>query len=893
MLTDPLTSFYFQTSLGMNNRMNELDFNGKYVLLAQNCRFQQMPGSVIKRSPLAYYNPISMSTTQGVVGSYRFYSFYGPLLIATCGSSVYVGSDSTGAMTPIASLSNANKPMMFVTYNSLLIGSNGFDPIFVYDGNPSAPVTWQLGSCQALIAGSGTGITATNISYAVTMDADAYINGSISNVIASASNQAINLAYIPLGPVGTTNRKIYRKDSNTGGNYRLVTTISDNSTTTYTDTTASASLGAGMPTITDPIPVGAWILIFAERLFITADPNHLNRIYYSEPFLPGYIQVNTNLDYLDVAKDDGDQIQGIAVEMGTMICIKQNNMRKLNITTAQSNVDPSTWSAEEPFSYVGTPARYSICQTQYGIVVLSWDFWYMVSGLQPKPIIPQFDTTQILPASYPNVVASYNDGMLFASYTSTSSGDQFPTQVLVYDFKLDQMSIDTYSAGSFASATGVNESGGLFIGDATQGFVYEISKGDIFYTLSNLSQAQQGTGTNIFIGGTQNNAFIQIGTSVSPSAIPVGICIFWDDTVNLPGSGWTEITNHPYAFPVISTISGLVGGSSSHTHSLSGTTSAVIGPLGGMVGSPNFNTGEGSAHTHNASGNTDPMFAAPNYFGLRIFYKNSNTTEYQFPVGSILMWDQPNAPDNWIPYSQSSSGYLQLIDPVASAPNWLAGTVYSVGNTVTATNPFTGLSSIYYCQIAHTAGAYDNAFDSIYGTNAGTSATVPSSFPAGAGDTYPISPVTFADDLAAGYWLLQYSNLGITIQSSHSHPYGVITPFQLSTETQIIAAPPGVFSTGSGFQGVLFPHTHYILGTTNATNTGVGVSWDLDRIEINFIKKLLAGETPWDGTSKNIYALFWDISTPVAPSNGWTEAYPNLLEWSSTTSYVPGNLVIF
>lgn len=68
---------------------------------------------------------------------------------------------------------------------------------------------------------------------------------------APAANTAVykqaSLTTIPLGPTGTTGRKLYRVVAG-GSQLKLLATISDNSTTTYTDTTADASLGANAPT---------------------------------------------------------------------------------------------------------------------------------------------------------------------------------------------------------------------------------------------------------------------------------------------------------------------------------------------------------------------------------------------------------------------------------------------------------------------------------------------------------------------------------------------------------------------------------------------------------------------------------------------------------------------
>lgn len=57
------------------------------------------------------------------------------------------------------------------------------------------------------------------------------------------------LTGIPLGPAGTTSRKIYRTDANgASGSEELVGTISDNTTLTYVDAIADAALGAAVPT---------------------------------------------------------------------------------------------------------------------------------------------------------------------------------------------------------------------------------------------------------------------------------------------------------------------------------------------------------------------------------------------------------------------------------------------------------------------------------------------------------------------------------------------------------------------------------------------------------------------------------------------------------------------
>lgn len=65
----------------------------------------------------------------------------------------------------------------------------------------------------------------------------------------TVTNQQISWSVIPTGPAGTTARKLYRTAAGGAtGTEKLVTTINDNTTTTFTDNVADGSLGAAVPT---------------------------------------------------------------------------------------------------------------------------------------------------------------------------------------------------------------------------------------------------------------------------------------------------------------------------------------------------------------------------------------------------------------------------------------------------------------------------------------------------------------------------------------------------------------------------------------------------------------------------------------------------------------------
>jgi len=74
--------------------------------------------------------------------------------------------------------------------------------------------------------------------------------GTVAPITLTGAQNAVSLTSIPTSGDGrVTNRRIYRNLGNAGdfASKFLVTTLNDNSTTTYTDTTADASLGSTVP----------------------------------------------------------------------------------------------------------------------------------------------------------------------------------------------------------------------------------------------------------------------------------------------------------------------------------------------------------------------------------------------------------------------------------------------------------------------------------------------------------------------------------------------------------------------------------------------------------------------------------------------------------------------
>jgi len=111
---------------------------------------------------------------------------------------------------------------------------------------PLVPPRYALTATDSGVAGNpGTGLYNYVVTFTDLLGGETTA-GEIGSVTTGGNNK-ITLTDIPVGAPTVTGRKIYRTVVGGAGNYLLVTTINDNTTTTYTDDTADGALGAAAP----------------------------------------------------------------------------------------------------------------------------------------------------------------------------------------------------------------------------------------------------------------------------------------------------------------------------------------------------------------------------------------------------------------------------------------------------------------------------------------------------------------------------------------------------------------------------------------------------------------------------------------------------------------------
>lgn len=543
-LTSPMQPWYIKKFVGMNSRIEDNEMSVEHSVLTQNARFEGEPGAVDKRYPISYYNSTKMNDPDDeyVHSSYRWNNGENSILMAASKDKMYIGSDSDGVMHQIKSGLTEGKYFNFVVYKSQCIFGNGYDNTLVTDGSTDY-VCWELGACKAKLASGGSNLdSAATYSYKLTFDDGALVTGAVSNTVTTSSGyRKVTLSFIPQAPSGYLNIKLYRTEGG-GSTYKLLdtyvaadaewTNAGTTDPTTYTDDIVDASLTDVYPAVTDAPFKGNLLQIHRERLFISGNPNEQNKIVYSEPYLPHYIQHVVNSRFMEISKDDGDVIQGIPISLGVMLCVKRNSFRKVHITTPTSGASPDSWYADDPIQYVGTPSERTILQTPYGIFFLNRDGWYLWDGSKAQPVMDEFDPEDILESDFSNCVAHFfntKDGLILMSYTDSTTASPSKNRQMVYNWKRQAMSVDTLYIGSYASYAA--DSSELFYGDSRTGHMYYGINSEKFavYNKKSEIEALDVTYTETSVGGEEDSPTLRASRTYT---IDEGVGNPLTDTIN-------------------------------------------------------------------------------------------------------------------------------------------------------------------------------------------------------------------------------------------------------------------------------------------------------------------------------------------------------------------------
>jgi hypothetical protein len=193
----------------------------------------------------------------------------------------------------------------------------------------------------------------------------------------TVSTDRIEWSGIPVCPYAGTgiiaHRKLYRDVS--GVNY-LVTTITNNTTTTYSDNESDATLQTNSIMTSEdyvaPVYGALDVAMYLQRMFVIKD----NKLYWSEPYMPFSFESTSDVS---VSKEDEDLIS--IVKWGDQLYVASaERWYRLQGT------DPSTWAIKQTFTDQGVINKHTVKATKYGILGLWNDGIYLFDGSTSKSV---------------------------------------------------------------------------------------------------------------------------------------------------------------------------------------------------------------------------------------------------------------------------------------------------------------------------------------------------------------------------------------------------------------------------------------------------------------------------------------------------------------------------
>jgi hypothetical protein len=158
--------------------------------------------------------------------------------------------DSDGLMTLTLRVPSVIRVSWFNDLYNLLTGVMTDQPVSISNNLTLKGIAAGPGSAPTgtVVAGTVLGIGVYKYAYTYTTQAGGEsLPSPLLSKTTTTGNQAVNLATIAVGPTGTYYRNIYRTLVG-GTQLKLLNTISDNTTTIYTDAVADVSLGVNAPT---------------------------------------------------------------------------------------------------------------------------------------------------------------------------------------------------------------------------------------------------------------------------------------------------------------------------------------------------------------------------------------------------------------------------------------------------------------------------------------------------------------------------------------------------------------------------------------------------------------------------------------------------------------------
>jgi hypothetical protein len=286
-----------------------------------------------------------------------------------------------GNFTLLGTMINDSRPVFCDHEEFTFIVTGGDKKVFLdgawYEWDVPAPI--GVPGATAGSAGNPSGVYTLYYTYLITFPNGFMVEtppspaGSIS--VTSQKIEWTGISICPYAGSLTVHRKLYRYSSGLIETY-YVTTLENNTATTYSDngTDASLMVNAVIDTAdyTTPPPNPSFAVSHLQRVFCMAE----NYLYPSEPYLPFNYDVTNVLQITQM----GDNLIGGVVWGDQLFMASRAKWYRLH------GSDPGSWQIKNTFAHAGSLNKHTIKATRWGILSYWHDGIYLFDGSVSKNI---------------------------------------------------------------------------------------------------------------------------------------------------------------------------------------------------------------------------------------------------------------------------------------------------------------------------------------------------------------------------------------------------------------------------------------------------------------------------------------------------------------------------
>lgn len=391
------------------------------------------------------------------------------------------------AVASALSIYTGGSPVYAAEYENYMFFGNGASIPYKYNGAEfTRHGIYPPTTTMTVVSNSSGG---SNLSgdyrYLVTWVNSNLVESDVSPIAGTftAAGTAIYLSDIPVAPTsyGVNSRRIYRTEVG-GTDFLRLATISDNTTTTYSDNIEDSSLGAEAPT-DQGLPPNYSVIVYHQARIFVIDPA-TNLVKYSEVGNPYVFKV---LSFVRPGDTSGDIPTGLAVYNNSVYILCKNSLWMVYMPSA----DDADWQLLRVKTSYGSKSPKSIFyyndKIMFGamqndkfigfsaVADLELDpsltqMIGSVSGSDLKSQVIEPDMFDIVESKVSNIssIVYKNRAYITATY---GSGASFNNRIFVFDFSIENLAKKQNFAWALWS--------GLNAADFT---IYD---GDLYYASSN------------------------------------------------------------------------------------------------------------------------------------------------------------------------------------------------------------------------------------------------------------------------------------------------------------------------------------------------------------------------------------------------------------------------